>query len=190
MNPENRPMHSMEPREHSLALEVLLGAWERLRAELDMPTAGEMPPSIMAAVHAEVDLLTGRHADVTDEFAQHIGAAAVWYLDRATRRVGDPGSGRADACTTRGQSCAVWQERRRRAARAAVCRGRGAERRRRLKPVAGVLVLVCFSYRESASLQRRIFSNLERDSRERQLARSEARRCRKSTYVEPFWLSR
>src|SRR6185312_8497176 len=90
MNPENLPMHSMEPREHALALEVLLDAWERLRAELDRLTAGEMPPSIMAAVHAEVDLLTGRHADVSDEFAQHIGAAAVWYLDRATRRVGDP----------------------------------------------------------------------------------------------------
>jgi hypothetical protein len=90
MNPEHRPMHSMQPREHSLALEILLDAWERLSAELELPTTVAAPPSIMAAVHAEVDLLTGRHADVSDDFAQHIGSAAVWYLDRATRRVGDP----------------------------------------------------------------------------------------------------
>jgi hypothetical protein len=90
MDPENRPMHSMEPREHSLALEVLLDAWERLRAGLDGPTTGDATPSIMAAVHTEVDLLPRRYADVSDDFAQHIGSAAVWYLDRATRRVGDP----------------------------------------------------------------------------------------------------
>ncbi len=90
MSVENRPMHSMEPREHALALEVLLDAWGRLRAEMDSLAGAQTCPSIMAAVHAEVDLLTGRHADVGDEFAQHIGSAAVWYLDRATRRVGDP----------------------------------------------------------------------------------------------------
>ncbi len=44
----------------------------------------------MAAIHAEVGLLTGRHTDVSDDFAEHVGAAAIWYLDRATRRVGDP----------------------------------------------------------------------------------------------------
>jgi hypothetical protein len=88
MPPENPPLHSMLPREHSLALEVLLGAWERLHAEvLESSTPGV---SIMAAVKAEVDQLTGRHADVDDDFAEHIGSAAVWYLDRATRRVGDP----------------------------------------------------------------------------------------------------
>jgi len=87
MDAQDRPMHSMQPRERGLALEVLVDTWDRLRAELE--TAG-IHPSIMAAVHAEVGLLTGRHADVSDDFAQHIGSAAVWYLDRATRRVGDP----------------------------------------------------------------------------------------------------
>jgi hypothetical protein len=90
MSAEQRPMHSMLPREHALALEVLLDAWGRLCSEMDSPDGAPARPSIMAAVHAEVDLLTGRHADVSDDFAQHIGAAAVWYLDRATRRVGDP----------------------------------------------------------------------------------------------------
>jgi hypothetical protein len=90
MPPENRPMHSMLPREHALALEVLLGTWERLRAELDSAATHLTQPSIMAAVKAEVDQLTGRHPDVDDDFAEHIGSAAIWYLDRATRRVGDP----------------------------------------------------------------------------------------------------
>jgi hypothetical protein len=90
MNAEHRPMHSMEPREHALALEVLLDAWERLRGELEGAQGGQARTSIMAAVHAEVDVLTDRHADVSDNFAQHIGSAAIWYLDRATRRVGDP----------------------------------------------------------------------------------------------------
>jgi len=77
----------MEPRERALALEVLLDAWQRLSTELE---ARHTHPSIMAVVHAEVDLLTERHADVSADFAQHIGSAAVWYLDRGTRRVGDP----------------------------------------------------------------------------------------------------
>jgi len=90
MPDEHRPMHSMQPREHGLALEVLIAAWDRLHAELQVPSASGTSPSIMAAVHAEVDLLPGRHTDVSDDFAQHIGLAAVWYLDRATRRVGNP----------------------------------------------------------------------------------------------------
>jgi hypothetical protein len=90
MPPEDRPMHSMLPREHALALEVLLDTWERLRTEIESASPGQDSPSIMAAVKAEVDQLTGRHADVDDDFAEHIGSAAVWYLDRATRRVGDP----------------------------------------------------------------------------------------------------
>jgi hypothetical protein len=83
-------MHSMQPREHALALEVLLETWERLGPELVDATSSRAHPSIMAAVHAVVDRLPGRHADIDADFAQHIGSAAVWYLDRATRRVGDP----------------------------------------------------------------------------------------------------
>jgi hypothetical protein len=72
----------MLPRERHLALEVLSVAWLRLAAG----GAG----SILAVVREEAANLPERHADVTADFADHIGAAAVWYLDRATRRIGDP----------------------------------------------------------------------------------------------------
>ena len=72
----------MEPRERQLALEVLSGAWLRL--------ADGGGASILATVRAEAAGLAERYTDVDAEFADHIGAAAVWYLDRATRRVGDP----------------------------------------------------------------------------------------------------
>lgn len=71
----------MEPRERELALEVLSLAWQRL-ADSEM--------SILATVRAEAAALPDRYADVSADFAEHIGSAAVWYLDRATRRVGDP----------------------------------------------------------------------------------------------------
>jgi hypothetical protein len=72
----------MEPRERELALEVLGVAWARL--------AGGDGPTILAAVRAEATALPDRYADVSAEFAEHVADAAVWYLDRATRRVGDP----------------------------------------------------------------------------------------------------
>jgi hypothetical protein len=75
-------MHSMEPRERELALEVLSVAWQ----SLDRAGGATMLSAIRAAAAA----LPTRHADVSDDFAEHIAAAAVWYLDRATRRVGDP----------------------------------------------------------------------------------------------------
>jgi hypothetical protein len=71
----------MEPRERELALEVLSRAWTRV--------AEGSGGTIMAAVRAEAVALPEHYADVSDDFAEHIGAAAVWYLDRATRRVGD-----------------------------------------------------------------------------------------------------
>ena len=74
-------MHSMEPRERELALEVLSLAWGRV--------AEGGGATILAAVRAEAAALPERYQDVSAEFAEHIGAAAVWYLDRATRRVGD-----------------------------------------------------------------------------------------------------
>jgi hypothetical protein len=84
-------MHLMGPREQQLALEVLTAAWRRLCAEADLAAGAESGSrSILAAVRAEAAALPERHVDVTVDFAQHIGAAAVWYLDRATRRVGDP----------------------------------------------------------------------------------------------------
>src|ERR671935_1738617 len=73
-------LHSMEPRERALALEVLAAAWLR---------AAE-GASILAAVRAEAVDLPRRYPEVSADFAQHVGDAAVWYLDRAPRRVGDP----------------------------------------------------------------------------------------------------
>jgi hypothetical protein len=72
----------MEPRERELALEVLGITWARLATGDGM--------SILAAVRAEAAALPERYVDVSPDFAEHVGAAAVWYLDRATRRVGDP----------------------------------------------------------------------------------------------------
>ena len=84
-------LHSMEPGERALALEVLCAAWqqlvERLRAATDDRAAST---SILAAVRAHAAALAERHPDVSAEYAQHVGEAALWYLDRATRRVGDP----------------------------------------------------------------------------------------------------
>ena len=74
------PPHSMEPRERALALEVLAAAWPRIADGA----------SILAAVRAEATDLPRRYPEVSGEFAEHVGDAAVWYLDRATRRVGDP----------------------------------------------------------------------------------------------------
>jgi hypothetical protein len=70
----------MLPRERALALEVPGAAWARSRPG----------SSILAAVRAEAAALPERYPDVSPDFAEHVGAAAVWYLDRATRRVGDP----------------------------------------------------------------------------------------------------
>ena len=72
----------MEPRERELALEVLSVAWESLDRESGA--------TILSAVRAAAEALPTRYADVSDDFAEHIAAAAVWYLDRATRRVGSP----------------------------------------------------------------------------------------------------
>jgi hypothetical protein len=72
----------MEPRERELALEVLSVAWARLE------DGGG--PTILAAVRVEAAALPDRYADVSAEFAEHVADAAVWYLDRATRRIGDP----------------------------------------------------------------------------------------------------
>jgi hypothetical protein len=72
----------MEPRERQLALEVLGVAW----ADLDRDSGA----TLLAAIRAAAAALPTRYADVSEDFAEHVAAAAVWYLDRATRRVGDP----------------------------------------------------------------------------------------------------
>jgi hypothetical protein len=84
----------MEPRERALALEVLCAAWQRLLAHpyaaADEQDEAAAATSILAAVRAEAAMLPERYPDVGADYAQHVGEAAVWYLDRATRRVADP----------------------------------------------------------------------------------------------------
>jgi hypothetical protein len=76
-------LHSMTDEERSLALAVLSSAFSRLPPDCD-------GRDILACVQAAASLLPHEHRFVTDEYAQHVAEAAVWYLDRATRRLGDP----------------------------------------------------------------------------------------------------
>ena len=76
-------LHSMTDEERSLALAVLSSAFARL-------PPGSDGPGILACIQATASLLPLEHGFVTDEYAQHVAEAAVWYLDRATRRLGDP----------------------------------------------------------------------------------------------------
>lgn len=76
-------LHSMTPHERSLALEVLAAAW---------PAATAGTP-IVGAVRTAALALPGEHPEVSAEYADHVGQAAVWYLDRAVRRVADPDRG-------------------------------------------------------------------------------------------------
>jgi hypothetical protein len=77
------PMHSMTDEERSLALGVLSSAYVRL-------PPGSDGAGILACVQATASLLPEQQIFVTDEYAQHVAEAALWYLDRATRRLGDP----------------------------------------------------------------------------------------------------
>jgi len=67
-------------------LEVLGTAWERLTAE----TAERGPRPIVGTVREVAAALPAMHLGVSPDYAHHVGDAAVWYLDRAVRRVGDP----------------------------------------------------------------------------------------------------
>jgi hypothetical protein len=75
-------MHSMLPEERALALEVLGTAWTRI--------ASADHRGIVESVDAVAADLPRRHRHVSDEYARHVALAAVWYLDRAARRVHDP----------------------------------------------------------------------------------------------------
>jgi hypothetical protein len=81
MGAEGR-LHSMTPHERGLALEVLGTVWERLAEEPQRP--------ILGLVRTAAAELPETHPEVCPDFAHHVGEAAVWYLDRAVRRVGDP----------------------------------------------------------------------------------------------------
>jgi hypothetical protein len=73
-------LHSMTPEERSLALDVLRTAW--------LETASGA--AIVGAVRTAALGLCAEHPQVSPDYADHVGQAAVWYLDRAVRRVADP----------------------------------------------------------------------------------------------------
>jgi hypothetical protein len=75
-------IHSMLPEERALALEVLGGAWARLSLD-----PGGRILQVVESVAADLPRV---HPHVSGEYAAHVGQAAVWYLDRAARRVFDP----------------------------------------------------------------------------------------------------
>jgi hypothetical protein len=81
---QDRPPHSMTDQERGLALEVLADAWARLASR----GPGGVP--IADVVNATAMRLVETHLEVNSEYARHIAAASIWYLDRAIRRVADP----------------------------------------------------------------------------------------------------
>jgi len=90
----------MTDQERGLALEVLASSWQRL---VSRPSG---PPAIAEIVQSTAMSLVETNLDVSAEYARHIGAAAIWYLDRAVRRVADPDR---DGLTSRQQHAnLVW----------------------------------------------------------------------------------
>jgi len=77
------PIHSMSTRDRAVALEVLCAAWSMVRD----PYGGT---AILRVVRAATYALTESDLSIDSEYATYAGDAAVWYLDRATRRIGDP----------------------------------------------------------------------------------------------------
>ena len=77
------PIHSMSTRDRAVALEVLCAAWPLVRE----PYAGN---AISRAVRAAALALTESNLSIDSDYSSYAGDAAVWYLDRATRRIGDP----------------------------------------------------------------------------------------------------
>jgi hypothetical protein len=73
------PIHSMSLRDRELARTVLCAAWEHLAAA----------PAIAHAVHAAAAALPTLDPTVDADYARYAADAALWYLDRAVRRLGD-----------------------------------------------------------------------------------------------------
>lgn len=73
----------MTEQERHLALEVLADAWLRLS------TRPPGQPAIADVVKSTAMALVETNLDVSAAYARHIGTAAIWYLDRAVRRVAD-----------------------------------------------------------------------------------------------------
>jgi len=77
------PIHSMSARDRAVALDLLCAAWSLVRE----PYGGN---AISRAVRAAAHVLTESNLSVDSDYSRYAGDAAVWYLDRATRRIGDP----------------------------------------------------------------------------------------------------
>ena len=73
----------MSDEERGLALELLVATWLRVA-----DNGGQVP--IVATLRSAAAELPRAHPHVSTEYASHVGDAAVWYLDRAVRRVADP----------------------------------------------------------------------------------------------------
>jgi hypothetical protein len=74
------PIHSMSGRDRAVALAVLCAAVEHLPG----------PTAIVEAVHTAARALPMRDPSVDPDYARYAADAAIWYLDRAVRRVADP----------------------------------------------------------------------------------------------------
>jgi hypothetical protein len=74
------PIHSMSGRDRAVALAVLCAAWEHLAD----------PAAIVQVVHDAARALPTRDPSVDADYARYAAEAALWYLDRAVRRVADP----------------------------------------------------------------------------------------------------
>jgi hypothetical protein len=71
----------MSRADRALALRVLTAAWAQL-------PAGHT--DVVATVTAAAAALPRTDPEIDQDYAAYAGDAAIWYLDRATRRLGDP----------------------------------------------------------------------------------------------------
>lgn len=85
--PHESPIHSMSERDREVARDVLTSAWQRLESEPRLQGIGG-PANL--AVQSTATALPEWRLDVDSAYAQFAYTAAVWYLDRAVRRVADP----------------------------------------------------------------------------------------------------
>lgn len=88
--PAQGSLHSMSFEDRALALEVLAEAWALLASSGSAGQPASAEHVIVAALGAAAATLPAAHPRVTPDYASYLVEAAVWYLDRAVRRVVDP----------------------------------------------------------------------------------------------------
>jgi len=92
-------IHSMSTRDRAVALEVLASAWALVRE----PYAGS---AIADAVRTAADALRASDPSVDADYSKYAGEAALWYLDRAVRRIAD--ADRSGLTATRREQNLAW----------------------------------------------------------------------------------